>query len=81
MRADETIRKAAVGKNDLRMLAVVYTELVADKHATISHAITITSEIFLSVGIRNRTASILNIPVPNWRGMRNCSTTGTDKSD
>ena len=31
MRADETIRKAAVGKNDLRMLAVVSTELVAAK--------------------------------------------------
>ena len=31
MRADETIRKAAVGKNNLRMLAVVSRELVAPK--------------------------------------------------
>ena len=31
MRADETIRKFAVGKNDLRMLAVVSRELVAAK--------------------------------------------------
>ena len=31
MRADETIRKAAVGKNDHRMLAVVSRELVAAK--------------------------------------------------
>ena len=31
MRADEMIRKAAVGKNDHRMLAVVYRELVAAK--------------------------------------------------
>ena len=31
MRADETIRKAAVGKKYLRMLAVVSTELVAAK--------------------------------------------------
>ena len=31
MRADETIRKAAVGKNDLRMLAVVSRDLVAAK--------------------------------------------------
>ena len=31
MRVDETIRKAAVGKNDLRMLAVVSRELVAAK--------------------------------------------------
>ena len=51
------------------------------KRATISDAIAITPEISLSVGMRKKTASILNIPVRNCRGMRNCSTTGTDKSD
>ena len=51
------------------------------KRTTINHAITITPEISLSVGIRKTTASILNIPVPNYRGVGNCSTTGTDKSD
>ena len=73
MRADQTIRKTAVGKNYLRMLAIVSRELVA--------AIAITPEISLSVGKRKKTAGIPNIPVPNCRGMRNCLTTGTDESD
>ena len=39
------------------------------KDATISHAIAIAPEIYQSVGIRKKTASIPNISQPNCRGM------------
>ena len=81
MRANETIRKVAVGKYDLRMLAVIFTELVAAKAYYHKSCYRNYTRNNLSVGIRKKTASILSIPVPNCRGIRNCSTTGTDKSD
>ena len=70
MHADETIRKAAAGKCDNRILAVISRELVLLKRSTISHAIAISApEIFQSLGIRKKTTSIPNILKPNCRDM------------
>ena len=81
MRADETIRKAAVAKKYLRMLAVVSTELVAAKacyHKSCYHNYTRNIPVN---GDKKEDSEYANIPVPNCRGMRNCSTTGTNKSN
>ena len=70
MHADETIRKAAAGKCDNRILAVISRELVVAEARSISHAIAISApEISLSLGIRKKTASIPNTSKPNGRNM------------
>ena len=67
MHSDETIRKAAAGKCDNKILAVISREFVV---ATISHDIAISApEISQSLGIRKKTASIPNISKPNCRDM------------
>ena len=69
MRADETIRKAVVGKYDKKSWLSSPESLRLLKRATISHAIAIAPEIFQSVGIRKKTASTPNISEPNSKGM------------
>ena len=70
MRADETMRKAAVGKYDNRILAVVSRELVvAGARYLKSCYRNCTRNISQLVGIRKKTASIPNISEPNCGGM------------
>ena len=69
MRADETIRKAAVGKMIKESWMSSLESLWLLKRAIISHAVAVTPEKSLSVVIRKNTARILNIPVQNCRGI------------
>ena len=76
LRADSTIRRAAVGKNDPRILAIVSPgNLLRQKRATISLVIVITLETFkelLAVVIGKRKMSVLNIPMQNHKPMKVC---------
>ena len=70
MHADETIRKAAAGKCDNRILAVISRELVVAEalyHKSCYH--NQCTRNIQSLGIRKKTASIPNISKPNCRDM------------
>ena len=75
MRSDETIRKAAVGKNDHRILAVVYRELVAAEACYHKSCYRNYTRNISFSGIKKEDNEYIDIPAPNSRGMRNCSTT------
>ena len=77
LHADSTIRRAAVGKNDPRILAIVTRELVAAEafYHTVSLVIVITLKTFkelLAVVIGKRKMSVLNIPMQNHKPMKVC---------